>query len=76
MGFVGARVARTAEVAIRGVRPPELHKFGGVRPPEFTRVRLETAVLSGLERYAHRVYAPATAASRKAGAGAGETDND
>jgi hypothetical protein len=40
------------------------------------RVELREATMAALEAFAHRVYAPATAASRIAGAGAGLTDND
>lgn len=41
-----------------------------------SRVRLPPEVFAELERFAHRVYAPATEASRAAGAGAGTSDND
>ena len=47
----------------------------GDRPHRLSRVDLDPTVLKGLERLAHRVYAPATDASRD-GAGAGTTDND
>jgi hypothetical protein len=40
------------------------------------RVELSEATMAALEAFAHRVYAPATEASRIAGAGAGLTDND
>jgi len=40
------------------------------------RVEVDDSTFSALAAYAHRVYAPATEASRMAGAGAGTTDND
>jgi hypothetical protein len=40
------------------------------------RVLLTDEHFSQLQHFAHRVYAPATEASRAAGAGAGATDND
>lgn len=43
--------------------------------PARSRVELAEATFVALDRFAHRVYAPATEASR-AGAGAGTTDND
>ncbi len=40
------------------------------------RVQLSGEQFDELERFAHRVYAPATEASRAGGAGAGTSDND
>jgi hypothetical protein len=40
------------------------------------RVELSDATMAALGAFAHRLYAPATEASRIAGAGAGLTDND
>jgi hypothetical protein len=45
-------------------------------PPLRTRVDLTQQHLDDLNSYAHRTYAPATEASRLAGAGAGLNDND
>ncbi|NNC80427.1 MAG: DUF3726 domain-containing protein [Acidimicrobiales bacterium] len=42
----------------------------------FDRVEVDDVTFSALATFAHRVYAPATEASRLAGAGAGTTDND
>lgn len=44
--------------------------------PRAARAHVDPSVLAQLERYAHRVYAPATDQSRASGAGAGTTDND
>ncbi len=41
-----------------------------------TRVELDEATKAAIETFAHRTYAPATEASRLAGAGAGLSDND
>ncbi len=41
-----------------------------------TRIHLATPELLALEQWAHRTYAPATEASRAAGAGSGLSDND
>lgn len=46
------------------------------RPDRATRIEIRNEALEELNRYAHRTYAPATAASREAGAGAGVNDND
>lgn len=46
------------------------------RPARASRIDVRTETLERLNRYAHRTYAPATAASREAGAGAGLNDND
>lgn len=40
------------------------------------RIELDEATKTAIEAYAHRTYAPATEASRLAGAGAGLVDND
>ncbi len=50
----------------------------GVQPDAGTcsRVSASTADVERLKGYAQRTYAPATEASRQAGAGAGTTDND
>lgn len=48
----------------------------GVAPARGTRVHLAPRVLDVLANFAQRTYAPATEASRLAGAGAGLRDND
>lgn len=55
------------------ISPRRIKKTGG---PDHRRVDLDEATFAALDRFAHRVYAPATEASRNAGAGAGTTDND
>lgn len=71
-GDVSVWLDRAAIVEIRPLRrdPP------GVAPARGTRVHLAPAVLALLTGFAGRTYAPATEASRLAGAGAGLTDND
>lgn len=46
------------------------------RPDRATRIDVANDTLEQLNAFAHRTYAPATEASRQAGAGAGTTDND
>ncbi len=46
------------------------------RCPRTSRVELDEATKTALEAFAHRTYAPATEASRLAGAGAGLLDDD
>lgn len=56
-----------------------LRRVGNAPPPVPTDVRaraVDAAAWSSLERLASRTYAPATDASRRAGAGAGKSDND
>jgi hypothetical protein len=45
-------------------------------PKVMTRAEIEPTTLKVLETFAARTYAPATEESRRAGAGASETDND
>lgn len=61
-GSAEVRITRTDDVAAGSER--------------HSRVELDDATFEALAGYAHRVYAPATEASRLAGAGAGTTDND
>jgi len=69
--FAGERRSLADEVVVRRVEPQ-----GNPEPLSLGRVILEESTVSRFEAYAHRVYAPATEASRDAGAGAGTLDND
>ncbi|MEM9655059.1 MAG: DUF3726 domain-containing protein [Actinomycetota bacterium] len=73
----------SAAITLLGTPPPDPTTVtirtatdGPRTGPSLGRVRVTDADFGALERYAHRVYAPATDASRSAGAGAGATDND
>jgi hypothetical protein len=48
----------------------------GTPMPQATRAAPDAAAWESLNRFAHRTFAPATEASRLAGAGAGLSDND
>ncbi len=63
-------VPPVADVTIEAAEAPER------RPDRATRIDVANDTLERLNAFAHRTYAPATEASRQAGAGAGTTDND
>lgn len=67
-GKLDALVADEAELTL-GTAPAQITRAR-------TRANVSDEVLSILNRFAHKTYAPATEASRLAGAGAGLTDND
>jgi len=67
----GWGIPPAAEIAIEPSAAPLTARAGRA-----TRVDVRAEALEELNRFAHRTYAPATAASRKAGAGAGLSDND
>lgn len=54
---------------------PQVFAPGG-EAPRTSRVELDEETKTALEAFAHRTYAPATEASRLAGAGAGLLDDD
>lgn len=71
--FAGERNQVATTVTIRSNNGSEQEPHNGSEAN--TRVILQTHQIQRLERYAQRIYAPATDASR-AGAGAGTSDND
>jgi hypothetical protein len=76
-----AAAAMTAEAPAVSVAPAAADARGAAgaarpRPARHHGRAVYAAAWAGLERLAHRTYAPATERSRLAGAGAGLTDND
>lgn len=79
----GGAVVSTAAISVHGEapkRPVELvisraQNDGGTSEIR-NRIVVDNETLAHLEAFAHRVYAPATDASRESGAGAGLLDND
>ncbi len=67
----GVNAAQAAEVHLHPLSTP----VTGTGPTQ-TRAALDADTTATLDRLAQRTYAPATEASRLAGAGAGLTDND
>ena len=53
-----------------------INAISGQTLPKRDRADLPAHTYAALDRFAQRTYAPATEASRLAGAGAGLTDND
>ncbi len=80
LGAQGLAIQATPDaIAAAGPVTLQLHRVDTAPPPEPTpgrRAHLDAGTLGILEVLAQRTYAPATEASRKAGAGAGLTDND
>jgi|GEM_PF-6665593 len=66
----GSAIARTGELPTTAVavRIARSEREVGL-PVMQTRVELDASTMQSLERFAHNVYAPATEASRNAGAG-------
>lgn len=80
LGPEGACLDGSPEALLRHEACPVTIRQGtaeGGKPFGFTpRCEMPAGAAAVLERFAHRTYAPATEESRKAGAGAGLTDND